>query len=732
MRTLVLMRGIAGCGKSTFIKEKGLENYTLSADKIRMLYASPSLNINGELGINQYNDGKVWKTLYKILEERMKKGEFTVIDATHSTTKSINKYRKLAKEYKYRVWVLDMTDIGIDEIKARNKQRAEYKHVPEDVINKMERNLEGGIPSWVTVTTPMSFDDDMQIKPLDYSSYKKTNHIGDIHGSYTVLREYIKEIKEDEFYIFTGDFVDRGIENAEVVEFLIEIKDRKNVLLIEGNHEIHLNNWANDRQANSREFVRNTSKELDEKGISKKEVRKLYRKTSQLCYYTYNEKTILVTHGGLPFIPEKLHLVASNDLIKGVGTYEDNVDSVFSFNCKENEYQVHGHRNIERLPIRNGNSFNLEGKVELGGALRVVELSGEGFKEIEIKNTVYNKDCDYKAKEVSIDIKDINFLELLRANKDIRERKQLDNISSFNFTNKVFFDASWNDINTKARGLFINTKTGKIVNRGFDKFFNIDERPSLSLEGIQNLKFPLTIYHKYNGFLGLLGYNEETNKLVYSSKSSTGGEYAKVFEQMFKNTVSRDKRDKIKEYLREENTSMIFEVIDPVFDPHIIEYDEPGVVLLDIVDRSPIFNKKSYNELVRVGELLDIDYKQIEGSIPDYDSFLDWYNYVSKDFYNEIEGWVIEDMEGFMFKVKAPYYSFWKKMRSMKDRVAKGRPIKLGHFAKKTKGFYIWLLKQDIELLAKDIISLRKLYEQDIEEEEDREFDYFVEHIEHV
>lgn len=32
-------------------------------------------------------------------------------------------------------------------------------------------------------------------------------------------------IKDDEMYIFVGDYIDRGIENAEVIAFLMSIKD---------------------------------------------------------------------------------------------------------------------------------------------------------------------------------------------------------------------------------------------------------------------------------------------------------------------------------------------------------------------------------------------------------------------------------------------------------------------------------------------------------------------------
>ena len=80
------------------------------------------------------------------------------------------------------------------------------------------------------------------MKLIDLSGYKKIHHIGDIHGCYTALKKYLDNnggIKDDEFYIFCGDYVDRGIENADVVNYLISIKDKKNVLMLEGNHECY-------------------------------------------------------------------------------------------------------------------------------------------------------------------------------------------------------------------------------------------------------------------------------------------------------------------------------------------------------------------------------------------------------------------------------------------------------------------------------------------------------------
>lgn len=52
MRVLLLLRGSAGCGKSTWIEQNGLNNYTLSADDIRMLCSSPVLTVSGKEAIN--------------------------------------------------------------------------------------------------------------------------------------------------------------------------------------------------------------------------------------------------------------------------------------------------------------------------------------------------------------------------------------------------------------------------------------------------------------------------------------------------------------------------------------------------------------------------------------------------------------------------------------------------------------------------------------------------------
>ena len=207
MRVLLLLRGSAGCGKSTWIEQNGLKPFTLSADEIRLLCQSPVMQVDGTPSISQANDKTVWKILYDILEVRMQHGEFTVIDATNSKTSEMNRYKELCEAYRYRIYCVDFTDIPINEAKRRNAERDILKRVPDEVIDKMySRFATQKIPAGITVIHPNELNK-IWFNKMDFSNYKKIHVLGDIHGCNTVLQQYFKDnkIKDDEFYIFTGD-----------------------------------------------------------------------------------------------------------------------------------------------------------------------------------------------------------------------------------------------------------------------------------------------------------------------------------------------------------------------------------------------------------------------------------------------------------------------------------------------------------------------------------------------
>lgn len=80
------MQGCPGCGKSTAIKESGLEDYILSPDNIRLMLRVPEVNEDGEYRISQQDNALVFKMLDEMLVHRMENGSSTIIDATHCSS----------------------------------------------------------------------------------------------------------------------------------------------------------------------------------------------------------------------------------------------------------------------------------------------------------------------------------------------------------------------------------------------------------------------------------------------------------------------------------------------------------------------------------------------------------------------------------------------------------------------------------------------------------------------
>ena len=688
MRVLLLFRGSAGCGKSTFIEEHGLKPYTLCADDIRLMYASPTLHVDGTKGISQDNDKLVWNALFRILETRMQNGEFTVIDATNSKTAEMKRYKDLANNYRYRIYLIDMTDIPIEEVKRRNANRDTLKRVPDEVIDKMYSRFETQqVPTGIKVLKPDELDT-IWYKPMCLDEYKKIHVIGDIHGCYTALKSYIDingGFKEDECFIFSGDYIDRGIENAEVMKLLCKQSTYKNVVFLEGNHERWLWMWANDITTKSREFEFRTKTQIEKGKISKKSVREFYRRLGQCCYFNYNGNTYLVTHGGVSNIPDNLLMIPTYQMIKGVGAYSDAdiVDQSFTTNTDQNTYQVHGHRNITNSPIQiTDRTFNLEGQVEVGGNLRAVQISKDGIVTVEIKNDVFmdmnapNENEYMMTEDINkVDMSVYTLVESMRRSKYIFE-KAFGRISSFNFTKQAFDKEVWDEITNRARGLYIDTVDYRIVARSYDKFFNIGERPETKFNNLRyKLQFPVSVYVKENGFLGIVGWDTEHDDLLITSKSSPTGDFSNYLRNALYTIYGEQTMQNMKDYIKAHDVSFVFECCDMEHDPHIIEYPESKVVLLDVIKNQIEYEKLPYDELVTLANEMGFVVKEKACDIATWEDFFVWYNEVITEDYKYngeyIEGFVIEDSVGYMTKLKLHYYKFWKRLRSVAQSVLK-------------------------------------------------------------
>ena len=729
MRTLLLLRGTQASGKSTWVVENNLEPYTLSADKIRLNIANPVLNEDGSIEISQKYNKLTWELLYRYLEMRMENGDFTIIDATHSDIKLMNKYRDLANTYKYTIYYLEF-DTPLEECLKRNRERIGYKYVPEKVIERTWETIKNKekLPSIFKKIN--SIDEIINFYTANVNEYKKVIIIGDIHSCAEPLKEVLKDFSEENLYVFVGDYFDRGIQAVETFKIMLDLLEKSNVILIEGNHENNsVKKFINDEEKYTKSFDETTLQPLlkeFELDYIKSSLKKIYKRLRQCYAFEFRGKKFLCTHGGLPLVP-KLALVSAREMIKGVGKYETEIGEIYSENYKkglcQDFIQVHGHRGINDGEY----SYCLEGRVEFGEELKVLTIDNDGnIEKYGIKNDVYNRGLKLPMSGATEKV------EFNTANKLINEMiehkfitvKECDyNLISLNFNREAFNKKKWNDLTIKARGLFVDRDSGEVKIRSYNKFFNFGER-HVNLGYLNKYAtYPIRVFKKYNGFLGLASV--VNNEVVLTSKSVTSGKYKDIFQSIW-DKVENEVKELLKQTMLENNCTVVFEVVSPEYDPHIIKYDKEHLYLLDFIENK--LDIDTHNIDLEFSEKL---MKKVEFSsnlltkkeeLTRLENYDELYNFLHEKTMSleKFEGYVLCDNSGLMFKFKLPYYMLWKGRRTWLERyrtaLLKGKRIEIKDIEKdENRHFKKFLLKLGKDKLqGLSIIDVREMYEESL------------------
>lgn len=708
MRNLILLRGIPAAGKSTWVKENNYEGHVVSLDDFRDLITGKCCLDNPDepdkcfenIKIDQTVTSTAVKMLYTVVEERMKEGRLVMVDATHLKNADIDNYKKLTEKYRYRTTIVDFP-VSKEEAIKRDSQRPLHKQVGADVINRLCERRDNQDLSKYKVVNKDDFREAIKWRTENFND-KIVNVFGDMHGCLEPFEDFLKEhpFSDKEIYIFLGDYLDRGKQNKDTLEKILKLSKKENCIFLEGNHEKWLSLYAHNRaeEIRSKDFLNETMSQIQD--IDKGKIRQFCRNLRQILMFEQDGQKYLLSHGGISYCPDEhdIPFVPTQKFIKGVGGYERDVDGDYereALNKENYPIQIHGHRNINYLNAGTKHSVNLEGRVENGGVLRVWR-DGE---ILEYKNNYMIKENDFFHNPL-INVKDLGTL------KDGRR------YYSCNFTKEAFFDRRWDDATTKARGLFIAEKDDKkeIIARGYEKFFNIGEREQDTVESLKTGK-PIVAYKKENGFLGMVACIDD--ELHFFSKSTDKGDYAKMCKEQVMNALG-DNAENFKNCLKAGNMTATFEIIDIEKDPHIIEYDKSKAVLLDIINNSLEFNRIPYNKLKEVGDIFNLETKQVYREWKDYDTFKNWYDTtksVGTGNVKDLEGLVIES-GNYMCKMKFDYYLQLKEARRDLERIKDGRE------PKNNNDFTKWM-KENPEKLT-NIIDAHKEYEKFYDNERER------------
>lgn len=693
MNVLTLLRGCPGVGKSTFVKEHGLEDYTISTDALRLLLRNPQFALDEDGGLRQVVcdklDKQVFDMAFNILETRMQNGDFLVFDAQNIDSRTLKSLHDLSKKYNYRVNVVDMMgNLDLETILNQNRNRDfGYKVIPDaDVIRNFEKAKKTHIPAGLNVIKKKDFEKTMIWRSANEDAYAKIMVFGDIHGCYTALEQAIPngELDVHTLYVFTGDLFDRGIENAEVFAFLMKNIQAPNLVLLKGNHELHLRSHLHGQNIRGFEAREVTIPAIYKAGYDRKDIERLVHKLQSVFAFSYHGQEYVCTHGGVfesqlnPVAKGKYALMtlSERELVFGIGKHEYDFDTAYEKEQEEKGtdpiIQFHGHRNYSRHDINAfQHVYNLEGGVHKGRYLRYVELTADGLTTHEVKNDKYSLLFAENALDADLSKMDgVQVLQILRASKHINEARINKEISAFNFTAEAFRNKVWNNFTITARGLFLNRK-GEIIARGYPKFFNLGENEETTIESIvKKVQYPITQLSKENGFLGIssaYAYGA-SHKLMLTSKGGSE-EYSKYFSDLFyahfkkwSATTGRGVGELLEAYrkqITDRKVSLTFEVIDVENDKHITIYDESKLVLLHAIqnDFTNTYDRAFCDAMAEEFGFERPNIKVIQNE-EELLSELEGAQGLSN-----AEGYVFEDANHYMFKVKAAEYRQFKYIR---------------------------------------------------------------------
>ena len=775
MRDIVIVRGPQGSGKSSLIRAAGLEGHHLSFDRVREVVSGDWMSPDGRMGVSQQHNQMVRAMTFDSLRRRMAMGETIAFEATLPGTRDVKAITDLADEHGYRMLVVDLFGLPIDAVKTQNAGRPDRVRVSNFVIERCYAEAQGseiarGVevvrvtepgPRGVELLRVRRFLEEGRQR-IDLSAFERVVMVGDLQGTLDPLLDPASPLagglRDDTAHIFCGDLFDRGVQNAAVARFWIDhCHERigRNVWLVAGNHEDHLERQARGLEAGSREWRERTWPQLLADGLGQEHMAMIAADLSPFVRFGWRGVEALVSHGGFPVMPTELHLLPEHVLRRGAGEYGRDVDARWDeaqMALPENEriHQAHGHRNSHMLPVmasRNGWSANLEGGVEFGGHMRFVTLDASGWTPTEIRSKEYRTMVEAHAIDRAAERRGhgdeapmtpwalrgelqlrplseetlAKFRDHAMIGETVSETRPT--VSSWNFTKAAFYTRKFDAYTEVARGLFVDNVDGTVISRGARKFYNAGieegERPETSLAAIiAGNHGKAQVYAKENGFFCTVGYSERLGELVVTSKSRIEGTFPDMANAMIDRMVGAAGRERMLRFCRDQKACLMFEVVDMTGDPHIIK--EPGdkLVLLACIRRDEAFEQVPYDTLTRLATWIGCAAKQnlypnvthpkaLEAIIRRVATDAAW----RAD--SPVEGVVIEFEDGWMVKVKAVGYAAWKVARGAVERLAMARRKGVDYDPSRHDGvpliggFLQWALTLPTEALGLHIIQLR-------------------------
>lgn len=200
--------------------------------------------------------------------------------------------------------------------------------------------------------------------------------IGDIHGCISELDRLVAQLDIDAWddtLVFIGDYIDRGPDPKEVIDYIIDIRRSiRNVVCLSGNHEDMFLNYCLDRRDEELYMSNGGMRTLASYGFTREGTEELILPESHREFFTslqtYHEtEDYIFVHAGLrPGIP--LHRQDREDLL---WIRFEFINSSYDFG----KTVIYGHTPISlNKPLIDKNKIDIDTGAVYGGKLTCIEL----------------------------------------------------------------------------------------------------------------------------------------------------------------------------------------------------------------------------------------------------------------------------------------------------------------------------------------------------------------------
>lgn len=380
---LIVLCGPAASGKSTFARRWFSPTEIVSSDTVRgWLCDDPD---------NQDINQETFELVHRIVDERLRHGRLTVVDATNLDKEGRAELRRIARSRRLPVHLV-VFSAPLETLQEWNRSRA--RQVPHavllahrDLAAEAEQHLAAerwdGVHRLETARLGDVIVERASLPPLRLEEKGPFDVIGDVHGCLTELQTLLGLLGYDDGrhpdgrrLVFLGDLVDRGPSSVGVLRLLLPWLEDGRALFVPGNHDDKLWRWLQERGVTISGGLATTVAEWRQ--LNEPEDRELRARFGRLMkgappYLWLDGGDLLVTHAGLE---ERDHgrvgsavrafCLYGKTTGREIDGYPERLDWAADYSGRP--AVVHGHVPVRRAVWRN-NTVDIDLGAVFGGAL---------------------------------------------------------------------------------------------------------------------------------------------------------------------------------------------------------------------------------------------------------------------------------------------------------------------------------------------------------------------------